>query len=154
MRSARPQATALLALLYLSSIGLHCASTPRASRETAPNALRGEAPHIEIKVDRPLIRPGQRVYVKAYGRGELRDGWSCTYQLWRTDETGWKATGTQPKTQCADEVESWIWPDGRGREYQFFAPGPHEVCVQVYQRHGYLVGRQMCARVDVVGGNQ
>lgn len=142
---------AITAVLVLAGFGAGCKSAPDT---TSPTLLRGEAPHVEIRVDRPIARVGQRVHVKAYGRGELRGGWSCTYQLWRTDESSWQGTGTEPKTQCGDVAESWIWPDGIGREYRFSRPGAHEVCVQVFDRHGWLIGRQMCARVDVPGDNQ
>lgn len=157
MRSDRAYArslwTAFALGLLVDLVHVGCASARRAESVDAPNAIRGEAPHIKIKVDKPLIRPGGRVFAKAYGRGELRGGWICTRQLWRTDESPWRETGASAGAQCGEQAESWIWPDGVGREYRFPTPGPHEVCVEVYTRQGWLIGRD-CARVDVVGGEQ
>lgn len=158
-------------LVRLSTVGLiltgfllpACASHQKAQasrdkrQEAGPRPIKNESPHIEVTVngkDTVLVRPGQLVLAKAYGRGELRGGWKCLAVLWRTDESGWQHTGTEPGAQCGDVDETWVWPEDAGRPYRFARPGPHEVCVQVYTRQGWLVGRETCARVEVVGGNQ
>lgn len=135
----------LTALLLASILSMCCVST-----ETRPDVLRDESPHIELKLSHPLVRPGQLVFARAYGRGKLNGGWVCTYQLWRSDESSWQGTGTEPKAECGEVYETWIWPSAPGRQYSFTTSGMHEVCVQVYDRKGLIIGRQQCAPVEVV----
>lgn len=121
------------------------------AKEAGPRPVNHESPHIEIKVDRTVIRPGQTVHVKAYGRGDLKGGWRCTSESWRGDG-GWQTEGTEAGAQCGDVGETWIWPTGPGRPYTFVSPGEHQVCVEIHDRWGWIVGKQECVRVDVVRG--
>lgn len=139
-----------LVALVVATVPPACATGPHAQVETRPNELRGEAPHIELKLSATNVMPGRKVYAKAYGRGDLRGGWRCTAQSWRGDG-GWLTDGHQADTPCAEIGETWIWPEGLGKEFVFTSPGEHEVCVAVHDRHGRLIGlRPECVRLDVV----
>jgi hypothetical protein len=148
---------AVVIVAGMAAPGCSTAAKKRAAydpaREAGPRPIKNEAPHIELLLNgKPMLvlRPGAPILAKAYGRGELRGGWKCLAVLWRTDETGWQHTGTEPGAQCGDVAETWIWPEDAGRPYRFTSPGSHEVCVQVYTRQGWLVGREQCARVEIV----
>jgi hypothetical protein len=92
-----------------------------------------------------------KVVATAMGVGELNGGWRCTAQLWRSDETGWQQDGLpEPGAQCGEVGETWVWH----KEFRWVTPGDHEIHIQVYNRKGLLIGKEVFIPVHVVGGEQ
>lgn len=153
------------AILFLSAVaGLACAT---AKPDAGPRPINGEAAHIVLLVNgKPsaVTLRGRKVYAIAKGQGEIRtrkggawvvEPWRCTFQLWRTDESGWMQDGPDAGVPCGDVAETWVWPGGMGKEFTFVSPGAHEICVEVHTHGGYLIGpTAVCASVVVVGGEQ
>lgn len=61
---------AAAALIAMGSLMPACASAPpRAARGTAPNAIRGEAPHLELQLSPRHVTVGQELLVTGILRG-------------------------------------------------------------------------------------
>lgn len=121
------------------------------AKEAGPRPINRESPHVELKLSATVVRPGVTVFAKAYGRGDLKGGWRCTSQLWSDVEGGTlPLEGVPPRAPCGEVGETWIWPEGRGKQYRFTSPGQHEVCVTVHDRQGWVIGTRQCVPVNVV----